>query len=188
MRDGRRMSNNDQLLRLLRGHLALRRQVQIQDVYKLLYQGVFGGEHLLADHERARAYLQEEWQRTAADPSEPLTEPVAIDGGIVRANLSRCRAEGFSCDDLWWIFVQSNEGTGNADELRNLWREFGELCRRKLLPFEAEAVIRFGEQVEVENYPARHHSPEYRQANRPAYRIVRRRLFDAFLLIDRGEP
>ena len=179
MRDGCRMSTDEQLLRLLRGHLYHRREVQIQDIYKLLYQGVFGAEHLLSDYARARAYLQEEWQRTAADPSELLTEPAAIDGEIIRVNLSRCRADGLSCDDLWRIFVQSNKGSGSTEELRHLWSEFGELCRRKLLPFEAAAVVRFGEQMEAENYPARHHSSEYRQANRPAYRIVRRRVFNA---------
>jgi hypothetical protein len=173
------MCNSDDLRRLLQLHLARRRDVQIQDVYKLLYQGVFGAEHILHNVDRARVFLEEEWERTAPNEAEVLTESVSLVGDIIRVNISRCRAEGIHCADLWLVFQSSNEVIGNTGDLRNIWQEFSELSRLELLPFDHEAVLNFGRQVEQEGFPARHHSEAYRQANRPAYRVVKKHEFDA---------
>lgn len=171
------MSRSDDLLRLVQWHLARRRDVQIQDVYKLLYQGVYGAEHILLNMDRARIFLEEEWGRTVPNAAEVLTEPVSLQGDIIRVNISRCRAEGLSCGDLWLVFQRSNKQVGNVDDLQNIWHEFGEFCTMALLPFNHEAVVNFGRQVRQDGFPARHHSEAYRQANHPAYRVVSKREF-----------
>jgi hypothetical protein len=173
------MCHSDDLLRLLQGHLARSRDVQIQDVYKLLYQGIFGAEHILHDLDRARTFLEEEWARTAPNAAEVLTESVSLSGDIIRVNISRCRAEGIHCADLWSAFRRSDERRGSAEDLQRLWQAFSELCHSGILPFDYEAVIHFGRQVEREGFPARHHSEAYGRANRPAYRVVKKCEFDA---------
>ncbi|MDZ7346148.1 MAG: hypothetical protein ONA69_05065 [candidate division KSB1 bacterium] len=63
------------------------------DVYKLLYQGTCGGEHLLGDIPRSETAFYEEWQCTFPNPQEPLMERVSIDGSRVRLNFGRCRRD-----------------------------------------------------------------------------------------------
>ena len=167
------MCRSDDLLRLLQGHLARRCDVQIQDVYKLLYQGIFGAEHILQDMDRARTFLEEEWERTAPNAAEVLTEPVSLLGDIIRVNISRCRFEGIRCSDLWLAFQRSNDAVGRAEDLRKIWQEFGELCSFGLLPFDNEDVMRFGRQTEQEGFPARHHSTESHRKENFGWLLIR---------------
>ena len=54
------MSIEQALVEFISQHLAQRPAMQAQDVYKLLYQGVHGPEHLIASAESFLARLQAE--------------------------------------------------------------------------------------------------------------------------------
>lgn len=170
------------LLRLVNRHLELHQNVAVQDVYKMLFQGVFGGEHLLADLTRAKAYLAEEWARVTPKADEPLIEPVSLRGEIVRINLRPCRADGFSADDVWQAFAASaGKATAANADFKKLWHLFENLCAQNLLPFAVDEVRQFGAEALAAGWPAKHHSPAYREANYPAYRVVRRAEWEKIL-------
>lgn len=61
--------------------------MQGQDIYKLLYQGVLGSEHLLKDREQFAVRLKAELADLTADPAEELFEPVRPEGQLCRINL-----------------------------------------------------------------------------------------------------
>ena len=173
------MQHNKALFELIQWHLREHGDVEIQDIYKLLYQGIFGAEHLLKDAERAKKYLEQEWVRVPAEHSEVLLEPASTDGRIVRANLRRCKAEGLSIKELWTIFYRSvDQVHANIKEFEQTWQHFEELCRATKLPFDANHVRKFGSQARSENWPAKHHTDAYRRANYPAYRIVLKNEFE----------
>ncbi len=181
MKDGSPSLQNEALFRLISDHLTARRQVQPEDVYKLLYQGVFAGEHLLTSLEHARLRFFDEWEQTDPNGSEPLLEPVSIDGEVVRVNLGRCRAENLPADAVWLAFSQSGRLQGTKDELQRLLDGFYELCACGRLPFDAVQVRCLIDDLLRQNQPPLHHSSAYREANRPAYRVVLKREFQSAL-------
>ncbi|MDZ7315821.1 MAG: hypothetical protein ONB24_06840 [candidate division KSB1 bacterium] len=87
------MSLEENLFILLQEHLTRHPKMEWIDVYKLLYQGTCGGEHLLGDIPRSETAFYEEWQCTFPNPQEPLMERVSIDGSRVRLNFGRCRRD-----------------------------------------------------------------------------------------------
>jgi hypothetical protein len=173
------MSHDEQLYQLILWHLDRHQNLGIQDVYKLLYQGVFGAEHLVTDIGSARTALIEEWQRVPADANEILIEPVSMDAQIVRINIRRCQAEGLTVNDLWTAFYTSlSDVTAEANDFEKMWNSFCDLCRLKTSSFDVDDAINFGQRAKNDGWPARHHTAAYRRANYPAYRVVRKSEFD----------
>lgn len=169
------MPKKGELIKLINVHLHLYQNLEIQDIYKLLYQGVFGAEHLLTNTETAKNRLFEEWDRQQADSSEELVVPVSIAGRVVRLNLRRCKAKGINVFKVWRAFsLSSSHMAASLDEFKVLWRQFYELCELGLAPFNAEHVRTYGEKAKADGFPARHHSTAYRNSNVPAYRVVLR--------------
>jgi hypothetical protein len=178
MMDGVPMQH-DKLQHLIQWHLEHHKNMGIQDVYKLLYQGLFGAEHLLHDVERAKAYLEDEWQRVPALADEKLCEPASLDGTIVRANIRRCKADGISLTQLWEAFYSSvAKVKADTEQFETMWFSFATLCRLTKLPFDAARVFQFGQEAQSQHWPAKHHTPEYREANYPAYRVLLKREFE----------
>lgn len=163
----------NQLEYLIGFHLQNHTKVRLHDVYKLLHQGVFGPRHLLRNPESARSYLQEEWDAIEAAGAEALTEPVSIDGKIIRINLRPFKAGGGKCESLWEaLYNSATIIRPDKEQFRKLWQQLIDLCEQKRLPFSADEAERLKMEMSAQGYPALHHSKEYQQANKPAYRVV----------------
>ncbi len=150
---------------------------QIVDVYKLAYQAVFGAEHALRDVRAARAYLEMEWNAlpVLTSGTEMLAEPLRPDGSLVRLNLRPCKAQGWRVDAVftaWLLTAERVRGSGEA--LRALWDEVEALAEAGELPFAPAALRAFWAEQAEAGFPAVHHSPTYRAAYAPAYRVVLR--------------
>ncbi len=154
----------------LRQHPAM----QPRDVIKQIYQAARGAEHLLADVSRARAYFDQEYAAVAPDASQPLLEPISEN--FSRANLAAWKASGMPADWLFRMFVHTaSVPTGGAELLLRYVQEASAVLAQ-VSPFpiadweEALAAWR------ADGMPAIHHSETYRDAEKPAYRIVNGRL------------
>lgn len=170
------MSERYKMVLLIEQHLGRHQHMDIQDVYKMLYQGVFGAEHLVVDVEEAKKSLIEEWNRIRADKSEILTESVSLDGLVVRLYLRRCKAERFSVNSVWFALQRSlGQMHGDVFHFADVWLQFVQLCRSGVLPFDHVQAALFGVQAKTANWPSKHHSAAYREANKPAYRVVLRK-------------
>lgn len=171
------------LERLVNLHLKAHDGLQLQDVYKLLYQGVFGPEHLLHHPEKARSYLQEEW--LSLQPwrkDEPLIEPVSLDGKMVRVNLRPYKTSGKSWEALWEVFLTSAKASRpEVDKFAELWQRLLDLCLKEKIPFSPQEVAAMGEEMACKSYPALHHSSDYQRNNYPGYRVVLYHEFDKML-------
>lgn len=163
------------LVELIRKNQQQKREFYIQDAYKLIYQSVFGVEHLLFDWESARQRLDQELNEIRADSHEPLIEIISISGDVVRLNLRPYKLfEGDSGELFQAIILTSQQIRGSKEKFLSLWGQFQEAVAAGLLNFDREALLQFDKQMSALNYPAVHHSPGYRQANRPAYRVLSR--------------
>jgi len=154
----------------------------------MLYQGVFGAEHLLSDVARAKAYLQEEWNRVASDKTIFLLEPVSQDGKVVRANIKRCKAEGIHVEQLWTAFYNSvAKVKAEKCTFFESWRTFVGICQVENWRFDSEKAAHFGNEARIQNWPAKHHTAAYREANFPAYRVVQKHEFERIVHIKLDE-
>lgn len=167
-------ANPGGLLTLLEQHLNWYPLMELRDIYKLLYQGVMGSEHLLSGEQQFIKYLQDEFIKILPDASLRLLEPVRTDRAMFRVNLSAYKAQKASIDHLAKYLVETARiRTGTIDELRAVWINFVSLCiQGHICGFDANILSRFSQRLEGANYPTVHHSDAYRKAYMPAYRIL----------------
>jgi len=163
--------------KLLKSHIQIRPLMRATDVYKLLYQGVFGVEHILGGDAYQRLKAEVEKINPDDYPNEPLLEDVSIDGSTVRVNLRPYVSKGLSIETLYSVMVRSC-ARGGPKEFRLLWNAFKELVNSKKLDFDLEEMSSLDKLTELENIPPAHHSNIYREAYKPSYRIVERRLIE----------
>lgn len=92
---------------LIRRHLDRRPHMRATDIYKLLYQGVFGVGHLLG--ESARQRLEAEARTLNLDDhfEEPLIEEVSADGAMLRVNLRPFLRRRLQLDGLFSAMLES---------------------------------------------------------------------------------
>ena len=163
------------LFDLLHYHYHLPPKMAIPDVYKLLYQGVFGVGHLIRDRAAAARYLEQESSALVDTPNpDPLLEPVSPDGTMVRVNLRPFRHTSIPLTTLLDMMIESAcETHGSLETFIERWRRFGNLIHQGKLPFDRAAFHRFHQQIEQADFPAMHHSDLYRATYLPAYRVVK---------------
>jgi len=150
-------------------------KLEAQDLYKLVYQGIFGSEHAVIDASQARVWLEREVKELADGPEEPVIVPVSPDGRIVRVNLRPYVAGGGNLEALLEGFLRTaREHKGTAEQLRQYWWYAERLAEEQALGIAVNALKRYFEEMEAHGFPAVHHSDAYRRAYRPAYRVVMR--------------
>jgi len=151
----------EELKQLLQAHLSGHPAAQVQDAVKFLHQSFMGPGHLIEDEGAALSRLEEEWDRTAADPSAIPAQ--LLGGGLCRLDLSACKGLGLSPATVNRLFVlTAQEVKGDPEGLEQSL----ELAAH--LP-DAEAYLR---RYRAAGCPMVRHSEAYRQAYRPAYRVV----------------
>jgi hypothetical protein len=148
-------------------------RLEIQDLYKLIFQAAFGSEHAVGDFEVVRGRLMRELRALTPDPEEPMAEPVSPDGRIVRINLRPYLANGGDPAALFEAFVRTGrEYRGAGATLQRYWCYAERMATAGLLTFAPEALRGFFAKMQAAGFPAVHHSPAYTTAYRPAYRVV----------------
>jgi hypothetical protein len=173
-------NNPDSVIALVNCHLQAHPLLQVQDVYKLLYQGVLGSEHLMNFQGAEKAALmfekrlRAEFESVEADKNEPLFESIHPSGKLQRLNLRIYKARR---GDLSLLAVECLQvaqcSWGTLAELAGVWDIFVNACKRDKLPgMGLTEVMHFTSWLESDGFPSVHHSQIYRDAYRPAYRLV----------------
>jgi len=167
--------------RLVEYHVQRYPRIQVQDVFKMLYQGEFGIGHLLGDGTRALQYLREELaQLDSTTGDEELLEPVSADGGMVRVNLRPYRRAGHSPELLVRAMMESASDTrGDTARFVSTWREF--ISSAPASGFDPEELRTWDDRVRRGDLRVVHHSGVYTGAYRPAYRVCRRAVIEKLL-------
>lgn len=161
-------------------------QSRLLDIYKSCFQDYMGAEHLVSDSDRVKAYLDEELNTTTLDELMPwYYEPCGIDGNYVRVSI-RAVKEGIMTEDLLLdAFIRSanNPLRPTIEAWRDRWHEIiGTIDEMHLnLPNYLEDK-QFIDSVLSKDKYAISHSPEYREAYHPHYRIVERGIFEQEIL------
>ena len=166
------MNNND-YSNIVINHLARYPAMTIQDIYKLVYQGCFGSEHAVVDRAQAQKWLIQEIRELGNGPDEPIIDPISPDGHIVRVHLRPFLSSGGKPDQLLEAFLRTaREHVGGQETMTKYWESTSGIIGTSELPFSAEDLQEFGLKMQELNYPSTHHSEQFRQIYRPAYRVI----------------
>ncbi len=188
MRSFSNFENMTHLLELIRQHLAWYPRMQVRDVYKLIYQGAMGPEHMVATQQEFARRLEAEFTVIPAAPQERLLEAVRADQSLLRLNLRPYKARQPIAEGLVPFLLETSRQThGSMEALVKDWAIFIELCAEgQASPFEINEARRFSKWLEMENYPPVHHSQAYRREYQPSYRLSAAQLAENLGLVHAG--
>ena len=163
------MNSSEKTRELLIQHYQTYPKLQIQDIFKYLYQSSFGCEHLVSSIETVTEYIRKEYDSIRHDNHASI-EP--LDGRYSRVPLS-CLDRGISADTLGRLFCLSagKEETGLTDLLEKL-RIAHELVLENVLPFSPADFETSVKDWAKKGYPAVHHSDIFRENYKPSYRVI----------------
>lgn len=155
---------------------------RLLDIYKSCFQDYMGAEHLVSDRQRVKVYLDEELQANNIDDLLPwYYEPCGIDGQYVRVSIRAVKENKISEDLLLDAFIRSanSDKRPSVESWRDRWHMIiGTIDQMQLtLPHYQQDREYIDSILTVGKY-AISHSPEYREAYRPHYRIIERGIFE----------
>lgn len=147
----------------LRQQKKIHPSMKTQDAVKMCYQAAFGAEHLLVDKNKAYHYLEKEYALIECDEekTEPLYEKIC--DKTCRVNLREWKRRNLPLKWLFYMFAES--AVYVEKESRSLFCRYLESVREI-----------FGSSKELEEafllQEPIHHSEAYREAEKPAYRLI----------------
>lgn len=161
----------EELWRILAEHAARYPLMTPVDAVKLIYQNEFGGGHLIANEEAFFLRLRQEYAATPRDPKGLLWEDIGA--GLVRVYLGALPEEDLEA--LGKAFLRSAEVHRGTREsfLRKLAR-LRQMAQEGCLAFSAGELDTYLDAYAQAGFPMVSHSPQYRAAYKPAYRIVQK--------------
>ena len=153
-------------------HLKKHPSIKPCDIAKLCYQAAMGAEHLLLDTARAKKYFDAEFASVEPKSGE-LFE--CLSDNVCRVDLGVWKLEGMPSEWLFNMFVETaTVKSGGRELLEANLSCVEDVIKDREISFSKEEWREFLEKYRALGMPAIHHSDEYRQSERPAYRIVDR--------------
>ena len=155
---------------------------RLLDIYKSCFQDYMGAEHLVTDSERVKVYLDQELATTTLDDLLPwYYEPCGIDSNYYRVSIRAIKEDIISEKMLLDAFVRSANSVErpSVESWRDRWHMIiGTIDQMQLdLPQYEEDKLSIDSILNAGKY-AISHSPEYREAYHPHYRIVESHIFE----------
>lgn len=166
--------NPGSLLKLIQQHLSWYPLMEPRDIYKLLFQGVMGSEHMIPTRQEFIRRMYSEFERLQPDQHQRVLEPVRSDQLLFRLNLRAYKSQPVSIDQLFTALLESARLiSGCTTELQTVWGVFVQLCEQgHISKFNISTIQRFTHWLEQMKFPAVHHSEIYRREYQPAYRLI----------------
>ena len=157
-------------------------QLRLLDLYKSCFQDYMGAEHLVSDRQRVKAYLDEELSTTTLDDLMPWNyEPCGIDSNYYRVSIRTIKENVISEEMLLDAFIRSanTPKRPHVEEWSIRWHVIIDAIDQMQLGLpNYEQDKAFIDSLLSAGKYAISHSPEYREAYRPHYRIVERGIFE----------
>ncbi len=144
--------------------------MEMNDLYKLVYQGVMGSGHAVSSTEKAREWLLREIEDPGeGSDRETLIEEISPGGTIIRVNLRPFLCQQRDPESLLRAFVRTGrECREDPGRIEEAWRAAESVQRE----FSADQMRAFISIQRETGFHAVHHSKRYRDLYRPAYRVA----------------
>ncbi len=156
---------------ILRCHARRYPLMEPTDAVKLLYQSEFGGGHLITDPMQSLLRLQAEFRSVQKQAGAALTEDIG--GGLVRVQLAALDEQTLPLERLNELFVRSAAEVHGT--LSSFWDKItllSILTQEDCFAFDTTLLKTYLAAYEAAGCPPVSHSPAYRRAYTPAYRVL----------------
>ncbi len=132
-----------------------------------------GSAHSACSTAVSARYLEEEIHSMGSGPPEPIIDSIAHDGSISRVNLRPYLKAGYQTEKLVEAFVRTGlKYTGSIPGLERYCNWLIQMKIENLLPCGAAEIKSYLTAMSESDFPAVHHSNEYRKAYSPSYRVI----------------
>lgn len=145
-----------------------------QDYYKLLFQSVYGAEHMIQNFNDCFEMLEKEMSQIEPDIHCALYNDISFTFPLVRVNLSRCKAEKIDHHTISKAFFEGAKKDIKIDTIE--FETYLNFAAHALIkhPFNLneknlEVIIR---KIKELGFPAVHHSDTYKKSYEPHYRVI----------------
>jgi len=150
--------------------------LEIEDIYKFIFQGVFGPEGRFDDRSKAKFML--EFAKARPEDSEVMMLKISPKKSLYRINMGAYKKKGGDQGALFeWYYRSFNFDYGSLDDFDNAWSIF-EDYNLKNEYFHPDIIKSFSEKINrfrLQNrnsLPIINHSQLFILMNKPAYRVV----------------
>ncbi len=166
--------NLDRIIWRIQQHFLDFPEFRLADAYKLVYQGCMGPEHAASDEDAVWKWLDKEWAGLEPKTGEGLYQDISVHMPIYRINLRAAKALGIKKERIHREFVKlAREFPKEPVYLHEIWSRVSKEVRSgNELVVNPDELETFNLILVENDYPAIHHSQRFREANRPAYRLV----------------
>ena len=163
------MKQSEKTRYLLIEHFKKHPLLQIQDIFKYLYQSSFGCEHMLSSLETVTDNIRKEKESASVSYGALADE---LDGEYCRVHLYYLE-HGLSIQTLGKLFITSaKKEPDGLSELENKLNIAKELISEKALPFSLEEFEKAVEKWRTLGFQPIHHSDTFRENYKPSYRVI----------------
>lgn len=148
-------------------------KMEVQDVYKLLFQAAFGPQHAAMDSAMVFDWLNEEWKSADTANPAPEIEPITPDTTLVRVNLGAYKKNGGDRLSLGMKFLYTAQHfKGSKKKFLQYWNDVERLAKKDLIPFTKQELADYLREMKKKGLPAMHHSEKYMLLYKPSYRVI----------------
>jgi hypothetical protein len=178
----------DAWLGLIRQHLSWYPLMELSDVYKLLYQGVMGSEHMMATQQEFSRRLKAEFEIQPPGDAHLVLELIHPGHILFRLNLRPYKVKHSSIEPLIPAMLATTKlVVSTLDDLRSVWLDFTNSSKRgDITNFTSSQLDEFSGRLKQQDYPPLHHSEAYAREYQPAYRLIASEFLAVLGLIDEG--
>ncbi len=169
----------EELMQLVARHIQQRPAMRVQDVYKLLYQGI---------REQSTTSPPQTFSQPVCKPSLPACRPIPPSRSANRS-VPTTPSSGSTCAPIWllshdpdWLveacLKTAKMKWGSQQDLLEVWQTFIYSVDAGYFPtISKDQACAFSIWLETQNFPPIHHSTIYQNTYRPAYRLVASQYF-----------
>lgn len=158
---------------LLKKHFEEAPRMEPQDAVKLAFQSAFGCGHLLPAQDVCARMIENE---IAAVPEADVPVCTPIGSGLCRLNLASAPVRALGAEMIARMMRVSDETvrarTDNAERFEMALRLTAELAQQGEATFSAQRFQTYLHGYRAQGCPVVSHTPVYREAYHPAYRVV----------------
>jgi hypothetical protein len=175
-------------LGLIMRHLGWYPLMQLSDIYKLLYQGVMGPEHMVATQQEFSRRLEGEFENQPQSTDQPVLEVIRPDSSLYRLNLRPYKARYSRVDRLIPAMLATTKLiTGTHEELRSIWSDITrDVEQGKIAEISTTQLDEFNTWLKQQAFPPVHHSEVYTREYQPSYRLISSKFTADLDLVDAG--
>lgn len=157
--------------------------IELQDVFKFLYQSCFGCEHLVKNSPMIAERIREEMQKADEDD---LPDVEMLEGDYCRVHLKVMnKAEVMLTPEMLAILFAKSAKTEpeGSVKLQEKLRELKAAAHDGLIPFTSEEVDAAIAKWQENDFCPIHHSDRFRNTHHPAYRVLSKPLAEGMNLL-----